>query len=96
MSTTDATSTPAPLPATPATPKRTKPEVSPPAPTPRGVQRALKATADKANDRQVKAIRESVRAQGAMNAEAQEKPPRRQTEQFRRRQYDKAGRETAS
>lgn len=92
----DITASPAPLPAEASAPKRTKPEVSPSPPTPRPVKRALAATAAKAVDPQVQAIRESVRAQGEMNTAAQAKTPRRMTEQFRRREYDPAGRETAS
>lgn len=92
----ETTASPAPLTADTAAPKRTKPEVSPSPPTPRPVKRALAATAAKAVDPQVKAIRDSVRAQGAMNTAAQAKTPRRMTEQFRRREYDPAGRETAS
>lgn len=91
-----ATPSPAPLPAETAAPKRTKPAVSPSPPTPQGIKRALNTTARKAADPQVKAIREAVRAQGAMNTAAQANPPRRMTEQFRRREYDPAGRETAS
>jgi len=90
------TASPAPLPAEAPAPKRTKPEVSPSPPTPKPVKRALAATATKAVDPQVQAIREAVRAQGDMNTAAQAKPPRRMTEQFRRREYDPAGRETAS
>lgn len=92
----NADQTTAPLPADAPVPKRTKPEVSPSPPTPKPVKRALAATATKAVDPQVQAIREAVRAQGQMNTEAQAKPPRRQTEQFRRREFDSAGRETAS
>lgn len=92
----DATTTSSPLPAEATAPKRTKPEVSAPAPTPKTVKRALAATATKAVDPQVQAIRQAVRAQGDMNSAAQAKPPRRMTEQFRRREYDPAGRETAS
>lgn len=94
--TEDASTTPAPLPAEAPAPKRTKPEVSPSPPTPKPVKRALAATATKAVDPKVQAIRQAVRAQGDMNTEAQAKPPRRMTEQFRRREYDTAGRETAS
>lgn len=94
--TEDASTTPAPLPAEATASKRTKPEVSAPAPTPKSVKRALTATAAKAADPKVQAIRQAVRAQGDMNTEAQAKPPRRMSEQFRRREYDTAGRETAS
>lgn len=94
--TEDASTSSAPLPAEAAPPKRTKPEVSAPAPTPKSVKRALAATAAKAADPKVKAIREAVRAQGEMNTAAQANPPRRMSEQFRRREFDTAGRETAS
>lgn len=90
------TTSPSPLPVEAPAPKRTKPEVSPSPPTPKPVKRALTATAAKAADPKVQAIRQAVRAQGDMNTEAQAKPPRRMTEQFRRREFDSAGRETAS
>lgn len=75
---------------------RVKPEVSPSPPTPREVKQRLDAAAKAAADPAVQAIRAEVIRQGEMNTAAAANPPRRHTEQFRRREYDAQGRETAS